>query len=47
MIRAITSTEYARFRALEVRGFSGHWLMFSLVPFVFFTWPWPRLQPTE
>jgi hypothetical protein len=47
VIRAITSTEYARFRALEVRGFSGHWLIFSLVPFVFFTWPWPRLQSTE
>src|SRR5438552_4154608 len=28
LIREITSTEYAAFRANEIRGFSGHWLLF-------------------
>lgn len=36
LIRELSSTEYAAFRANELRGFSGHWLMFYFVPFAFF-----------
>ena len=36
LIREISPTEYAAFKANQVRGFSGHWLVFYYVPFAFF-----------
>ena len=36
LIREITQSEYVAFRANELRGFSGHWLMFYFVPFAYF-----------
>ena len=36
LIREITAGEYASFKANEVRGFSGHWLVFYFVPFAYF-----------
>lgn len=44
VIRALTRVEYEHLQTLEVRGFSGHWVFFSLLPLVFFIWTWPRLQ---
>ena len=35
-IRELSSAEYATCKANEVRGFSGHWLAFYFVPFVYF-----------
>jgi hypothetical protein len=35
-IREIDQAEFRRLEALEVRGFSGHWMLFSLVPAVYF-----------
>jgi len=35
-VRDITAAEYHRHRALWLRGFSGHWILFSLIPFVYF-----------
>ena len=35
-IRDLTSAEYRRFLAYEVRGFSGHWIIFSLIPTIFY-----------
>lgn len=43
-IREISEEEYRRFRAYEVRGFSGHWMLFSLLPTVYFLVAYPRLQ---
>lgn len=36
LIRQITESEYRTFRAAEIRGFSGHWLVFYFVPFTHF-----------
>jgi hypothetical protein len=36
LIREITASEYASFKANEIRGFSGHWLVFYFVPFAYF-----------
>lgn len=50
MIRELTKGEYQRFRAYEVRGFSGHWMMFSIVPMTYFLAVHPLIQksnPTE
>lgn len=35
-IRDLTLTEYKRFLVYEVRGFSGYWIIFSLIPTVFY-----------
>jgi hypothetical protein len=43
-IRKLTEPEYKRFLAYEVRGFSGHWMLASLVPTVYFLAVHPRLQ---
>lgn len=43
-IRDITKEEYQRFRAYEVRGFSGHWIIFSIVPMTYFLTVHPRLS---
>lgn len=42
-VRELTSGEYAAFRINEVRGFSGHWLVFYFVPFAYFAF---RKKPT-
>lgn len=44
IIREITEVEYGRFRAYEVRGFSGHWMLFSLLPMVFFGYIVPEFR---
>jgi hypothetical protein len=36
LIRELTAVEYSTFKANEVRGFSGHWLVFYFVPFAYF-----------
>jgi hypothetical protein len=36
LVREITQGEYTAFRANEVRGASGHWLMFYFLPFAYF-----------
>jgi len=36
LVREITQAEYVAFRANELRGFSGHWLVFYFVPFAYF-----------
>jgi hypothetical protein len=45
-IRDITKEEYQRFRAYEVRGFSGHWIVFSIVPMAYFLTVHPKLNQT-
>lgn len=45
--REITRAEYKRYCAYEVRGFSGHWMIFSLVPAVYFLAVYPRLQESQ
>ena len=35
-IRDLTKEEHSRFLAYEVRGFSGTWILFSLIPAVYF-----------
>ncbi|HSA32642.1 MAG TPA: hypothetical protein P5077_02840 [bacterium] len=37
LIRELTAEEYHRFVAKELRGFSGHWLIFYFAPFAYFT----------
>ncbi len=36
LIREITSSEYRSFKVNELRGFSGHWLVFYFLPFAYF-----------
>ena len=36
VVREITEAEYVAFRANELRGFSGHWLVFYFVPLAYF-----------
>jgi hypothetical protein len=36
LIRTLSASEYASFKANEIRGFSGHWLVFYFVPFAYF-----------
>lgn len=36
LIREITAAQFAAFKANEVRGFSGHWLVFYFVPAAYF-----------
>ncbi len=36
LLRVLTAQEYHAFKANEVRGFSGHWLLFYFVPFAYF-----------
>ena len=35
-VRDLSREEYQRYLAYEVRGFSGHWMIFSLLPTVYF-----------
>ncbi|NWK46471.1 hypothetical protein [Ralstonia pickettii] len=43
LIREITASEYAELRTNELRGFSGHWLLFYFVPAVYFLF-WKRKE---
>jgi len=43
-IRDITKDDYQRFLAYEVRGFSGHWMIFAILPTVYFLTVHPKLQ---
>lgn len=36
VIRALTKVEYDAYRVNELRGFSGHWLLFYALPAFFF-----------
>jgi len=44
VVREITESEFHRFEAYEVRGFSGHWMLFSMVPAVYFLFVEERLR---
>jgi hypothetical protein len=44
VIREITKEEYRRFQAYEVRGFSGHWIAFSIIPMTYFLVVSPKLE---
>jgi len=49
LVREITRAEYTAFRANDLRGFSGHWLVFYFVPFAYFMFankPQPSLERT-
>jgi hypothetical protein len=35
-VRELTEEEYIQYQAYEVRGFSGHWMIFSYIPLVYF-----------
>ncbi len=37
IIRELSEQEFYRFRSYELRGFSGHWIFFSLIPAVYFS----------
>jgi hypothetical protein len=43
-VRKLTAEEYDAHRRLEVRGPSGHWMLFSAVPTVYFLLVLPRLR---
>jgi hypothetical protein len=45
MVRPITADEFAYHKALEARGFSGHWMVFYLVPALYFGLIYRREQP--
>lgn len=47
VIREITEAEHQRFEAYVVRGVSGHWMVFSAAPAMFFLVVWPRFQQTQ
>lgn len=36
LIRTLSASDYASFKANDIRGFSGHWLVFYFVPFAYF-----------
>jgi hypothetical protein len=42
LLRPLSASEYAGYRANEIRGFSGLWLLLYAVPFAYFTWIAPR-----
>jgi hypothetical protein len=43
-IRDLSKEEYQRFVAYVVRGFSGHWMLFSIIPTAYFLTVYPKLQ---
>lgn len=45
--RVITKQEYEQLQAYEVRGFSGHWILFSLFPTIFFLKVVPAIEEKE
>jgi hypothetical protein len=44
IIAEISEVEYHRLEALQVRGFSGHWLVFYAIPAIFFAWVEPKAR---
>jgi hypothetical protein len=44
VIRELNDTEYTAFKANELRGFSGHWLLFYFVPFAYFFFAKPGVE---
>jgi hypothetical protein len=44
VIRQLTEAEYHLQRAYIIRGFSGHWLVFYLVPALYFLFRSPRAE---
>ena len=46
LIRHLTSAEYASFRANQVRGFSGHWMVFYFVSAAYFLFHRPPAAVT-
>jgi hypothetical protein len=46
LIREITATQFAAFKANEVRGFSGHWMVFYFVPAAYFLFWKPSSIPS-
>ena len=47
VIRQLSEAEYHLQRAYVIRGFSGHWLVFYLVPALFFLFRSPRGSASE
>jgi hypothetical protein len=45
-IRDLSKEEYQRFSAYVVRGFSGHWMLFSIIPAAYFLTAYPKLEPS-
>ncbi len=41
IIRALTEAEYFKMKAYELRLFTGHWIIFSYVPTLFFIYVYP------
>ncbi|WP_233869839.1 hypothetical protein [Paraburkholderia adhaesiva] len=47
-IRQLTPSEFTAFKANELRGFSGHWLLFYFVPAAYFLfWKSARAEPVR
>lgn len=44
-IRDLEEGEYRWVRACEVRAFSGHWMLFSVIPMTFFFYVYPATGP--
>ena len=42
LVRELTEVEYRSLQAHQVRGFSGHWMIFSFLPLVYFAVVEPR-----
>ena len=40
----VTRDQYLRYQAYEVRGFSGHWMAFSLIPFVYWVFVFEKTE---
>ncbi len=47
ILAEISEDEYRHLQALEVRGFSGHWLVFYLLPVIFFGWVEPGARASS
>jgi hypothetical protein len=45
--REISEAEYRRLESVEVRGFSGHWMVFYGIPLIFFAWAEPRAMASS
>ena len=46
-IRNLTQAEYQALLTNQVRGFSGHWMLFTLVPFIYFKMVHPKMKAAE
>jgi hypothetical protein len=46
-VRTLTADALAERKALETRGFSGHWLVFYLMPALYFGLAYRRDEPTR